>query len=210
MQNSSVASEQKRKPSHQERMESLAEGQEKWRAVPGYEGRYSVSNFGRVLANEKSFMRKNSGLMVYKERIMKTSILRGYHRVTLRKNNRPRLFGVHRLVAMAFIPNPMSKKSINHKDFDRANNRVENLEWVTNQENTKHSLDHNRFPSGEKNLNSIPLSVVRGALKMINDGEKYLDIGPKLGISLDSVYQIAHGRHWSCQSFGVVARTGGE
>lgn len=91
-------------------------------SVPGYEGLYEVSNKGNV----KSLRR---GI------ILKPSILHGYLRVGLHKDNKTQYYVVHRLVALVFIPNPENLPFVNHKDESRNNNCVENLEWCTAQYN---------------------------------------------------------------------------
>ena len=90
---------------------------EEWRAVPGYEGLYEVSNIGNVRN-----VRRNTLL-----RLQKTN--NGYIQVWLYKNGISTGLKVHRLVALTFIPNPDNLPMINHKDEDKTNNRVENLEW---------------------------------------------------------------------------------
>lgn len=99
---------------------------EKWRPIKGYEDLYEVSTFGNV--------RRSDGTAVYVETHHK-----GYLRVDLFRNGVREHKKVHRLVAEAFIPNPENKPQINHKDFDTTNNRVWNLEWVTNRENYEYS-----------------------------------------------------------------------
>jgi hypothetical protein len=102
---------------------------EEWRDIEGYEGLYQVSNMGRV----KSL---NHG----KETIMKPKIEK-YIRITLTKTNKRQIYYIHRLVAIAFIPNPENKPDINHIDGNKKYNYVENLEWVTPSENVRHSID---------------------------------------------------------------------
>lgn len=95
--------------------------------VPGYEGRYQVSNRGDVRSAD---------------RILKTSQDRkGYLRVKLYGDQGHKTIKVHRIVAEAFIPNPEGKEQINHKNGDKTDNRVENLEWATQSENQRHRFD---------------------------------------------------------------------
>jgi len=106
-----------------------------WKDIPGYEGYYQVSNIGRV----KSLSRKvynREGYHISKERILKQhSNKGGYRRTRLLKNGIFKTLFVHRLVALAFIPNPNKYPDINHKDENPSNNCVENLEWCTEKYN---------------------------------------------------------------------------
>lgn len=99
---------------------------EEWRAVPGYEGLYEVSNKGNVRN-----VRRNKLL-----RLQKTN--NGYIRVVLSKNRIKTGFQVHRLVALTFIPNPDNLPCVNHKDEDKINNSVNNLEWCTAKYNNNY------------------------------------------------------------------------
>lgn len=95
-----------------------------WKDITGYEGLYQVSNLGRVKSTQY-FHGTN-------ERILKPiSTHNGYFRVHLRKDGKLKTFKIHRLVAEAFIPNPDNLPQINHKDEDKTNNRVDNLEWCS-------------------------------------------------------------------------------
>lgn len=105
---------------------------EEWRAVPGYENNYMVSNMGRV---------KNIKL----NHILKpVKVIGGYYRVDLSVNNNPKHFRVHKLVALAFLPNPKNLPSINHKDENKANNSVDNLEWCTHKYNSNYGTAKER------------------------------------------------------------------
>ena len=106
-----------------------------WKDIEGYEGFYKISNFGRV----KSLKRKDTKGRTVRERILKPCIVDGYYSVTLYKDIR-KIFKIHRLIAMAFIPNIENKPFINHIDGNKKNNSIDNLEWVTNQENIKHAF----------------------------------------------------------------------
>ncbi len=99
---------------------------ESWKEVKGYDYPYKVSNMGNV----------------YSYRLNRNMKLQdstwGYYRVSLVKNGKKQCVCVHKLVAEAFIPNPENKEQVNHKNGDRKDNRVENLEWVTRSENVLH------------------------------------------------------------------------
>lgn len=109
--------------------------EEIWRPVVGYEGYYEVSNLGRVRSLERKQTKIWRGVEV--EYIIKKKILkqsddgRGYLRVSLHKDKKSTTFGVHQIVAMAFVPNPHVDKwlYVNHKDENKSNNRANNLEW---------------------------------------------------------------------------------
>ena len=101
--------------------------QEIWKPVVGYEGLYEISNLGRIFSVKKSIM-------------MRFYDHHGYSRLKLTKAGKETDFAVHRLVADAFIPNPQNLPFINHKDYNRSNNAVENLEWCTAWYNSNYSL----------------------------------------------------------------------
>lgn len=116
---------------------------EEWRDIKGLEGFYQVSNLGRVKSLERSYKRGNVSCL-QKELIMKQSLLkRGYYQITFFYQKNKIRKTVHRLVALAFIPNPLNKKTVNHKDGNKLNNCVSNLEWNTYKENTQHAFDNN-------------------------------------------------------------------
>ena len=115
---------------------------EEFRDIKGYEGLYQVSNLGKV----KSLTRENQFYLndikvtrILNSHIMKFHLNHGYLRVLLSKNGKRKWFFVHRLVAEAFIPNPNNLEQVNHLDFNRKNNCVENLEWISLKENIQYS-----------------------------------------------------------------------
>lgn len=119
---------------------------ETWKSVIGYEGLYEVSNLSRVRSLPR--LVPTNGLTC-KERMVVGGILRqhisnGYMNVRICKNGKSSQFRVHRLVAIAFIPNAENKPQINHINSDRSDNRIDNLEWVTNRENIIHMVSANR------------------------------------------------------------------
>ncbi len=98
-----------------------------WKDIEGYEGLYQVSNLGDVRS-----LKYAGGNKV---KILKQGNVNGYKRVSLHKNNKQKNYFVHRLVAMTFIPNPNNLPLVNHKDENKTNNSVDNLEWCTQKYN---------------------------------------------------------------------------
>jgi hypothetical protein len=116
--------------------------EEIWKDIPGYEGLYQASNFGRIKSLERLIKQVNRIIHV-KERILKNSIDRnGYLSVELYKDHVGKRIGVHRLVLLSFVPcNDRShRKEVNHLNGIKTDNMVDNLEWCTQSENIKHAF----------------------------------------------------------------------
>lgn len=99
-----------------------------WKDIPGYEGLYQASNLGRIKSKKN-----NKILKLYKNQY-------GYLQVRLSKKGIVKLFRVHRLITNTFIYNKYNKPYVNHKDGNKQNNCVENLEWCTQKENVEHAI----------------------------------------------------------------------
>jgi hypothetical protein len=118
---------------------------EEWKDIKGYEGMYQVSNLGRVKSLDRlvtfgdNYKRLHKGKM-----ITPVDNGRGYMRVVLKDHNKNKYTYVHRLVAEAFLQKPEDTAEVNHKDFNKANNKASNLEWVTRTENVRYNLICNR------------------------------------------------------------------
>lgn len=105
-----------------------------WKDVIGFESLYQVSNIGRV----KSMSLKRGWIQQGERILAQSTTWDGYFRVGLTKGGKRYNYGVQRLVALAFIPNPENKPIVNHINGIKKDNRVENLEWVTERENSTH------------------------------------------------------------------------
>lgn len=140
--------------------------EEIWKDIKGYEGLYQVSNLGRVRSLDH-YRENGTSEYIQKGRVLKQATIKrnGYCYVTLSKKGKLRKFRVHRLVAIAFIPNTENKPYINHLNAIRADNRVQNLEWCTQSENVKYSynIGNSKSPAYWKNKGD--------KMKWINEGK---------------------------------------
>ena len=161
---------------------------ELWKDIPGYEGKYQISDCGNV----KSLSREHPCRKCNEERIMKPTIQRnGYLRVMLWKNGARTWYSVHRMVAEAFIPNPENKEQVNHKDGNKRNNNTTNLEWLTPQENVRHSFDVLGRKARTRKVRCVETGEVFDSLKEVTE---------KMGIDY---------RHIPCCCNGRREKTGG-
>jgi len=122
---------------------------EVWKPVPEYEGHYEVSSLGNVRGIGR-YVDTKSGSSRIAPRQLKCQSTTDYPRVHLSKDGAGKHYLVHRLVALAFLPNPENKPQVNHIDGDKANPVLSNLEWVTNSENVRHSIDQLKNVHGPK------------------------------------------------------------
>ena len=114
--------------------------QEIWKDIKGYEGLYQVSNFGNVKSLERRVNSCNGGRNKKEKYIISTDNGNGYKIVGLSKKHKRKNYYVHRLVAEAFIKNENNFNEINHLDYNRSNNNVENLEWIDRKSNVQYSV----------------------------------------------------------------------
>lgn len=110
-----------------------------WKDIQGYEGLYQVSSLGRVRSMDR-WRRNGTNGYIQRGRILSQEVSKcGYNMVKLSINGKARGLLVHRLVAIAFVPNPQNKEQVNHIDGCKQNNNVNNLEWATQSENIIHA-----------------------------------------------------------------------
>lgn len=130
--------------------------QEEWKPIVGYEGLYEVSNFGQI----KSLERITNNNIHISEHIQTQRIGEtGYMYVGLCKEGVKANKRVHRIVAIAFVPNPENKPQVNHKDENKQNNNADNLEWVTGTENINYGTAIQR--AHEKDCSPLTKKVLQ-------------------------------------------------
>ena len=132
---------------------------EEWKDIPGYEGIYEASSFGRIKSKERVV-----GNYYCRERILMQKIKQNYLYVNLSKEGNSKTIRVHRLIAMAFLPNPYNFPEVNHKDENPMNNTLENLEWCSQSYNLQYGT---RIERGQltKKLNKIKTAQKESLVK---------------------------------------------
>lgn len=161
-----------------------------WKDVCGYEGVYQVSSMGRVKS------------LIGTEKIRQPVFHRqGYLQLSLHKDGTKKLFLIHRLVALAFIPNLHDKPDVNHKDGNKSNNSVENLEWVNCSENNKHaySTKLKKPLLGQDNVNAkldeYKVKEIKNLLKEGNFTQR--QIASMFGVYNTTISAINTQKTWS-------------
>lgn len=168
-----------------------------WRDIKDYEGYYQVSNLGNVKSINRKIVLKNNKTMLIKERILKQSIgNNNYLIVSLFKNGNGHSFTVHRLVAEAFIPNPDNLPEVNHKNENKTDNCVDNLEWCTSKYNCNYG---NKMISKIKSVaqytkNNILINIFRSTC----DAEK------QTGISNSHISACCNGKYGFKSAGGYI------
>lgn len=171
-----------------------------WKDIHGFEGLYQISDTGCVKSLER-YINLNGGKLLVKECILKPGLNRyGYLRYALRINSQKKDLYAHQLVAIHFIANPNNRKIVNHKDGNKLNNDVSNLEWVTCRENAEHALKTGlrhkgidvirKFRTGKR----INDDIRKAIKKLADDGKLLREIAAIYNISLGYVSMIIRNR----------------
>lgn len=156
--------------------------EEIWKDIPGYEGIYQVSNYGRIL----SFAKDKIGIYIGAQNYGRGNTY--YIGFTLNKKS----VLVHRLVAQLFIPNPNNLPCVDHMDFNTQNNRSDNLRWITRSENSIHSKDRLAIlRRGELHWKSkLSDNDVLRLLELRKSGMKYPELSKIFGLKENTLCAI--------------------
>lgn len=170
---------------------------EEWRDIKGFEGKYQISNLGRV----KSLDRITNN-RVFKSAVKKLQISNtGYHRVFLcLENRKSKPFSVHRLVAKAFLEHIEGRDIVNHLDGNKLNNIVTNLEWVTVSENTLHSYKNKLqvMGIGENNpASKYTEDQIREVKRLSKLGLNRKEISNITKVSKATIHLVLNNKSWA-------------
>lgn len=183
--------------------------EEIWKPVKGYEGLYEVSNLGKVRSLDHICKYRIKGYVITKlieGRILNNHLATiGYYILGLHKDKKSRFVYVHRLVAEAFIENPNGYRYINHKDEDKTNNRVDNLEWCTQKHNLNWGTSRARLSASRKanphnNRRIAQLSLDGSLIKVFNSAA---DAAEAMGVRYPSIIGCCRGYvgHKTCSGY---------
>lgn len=169
-----------------------------WKDIKGFEGYYQISNLGNIkgLDRKVKSKRSKSGFRIVKSKLISTHINKyGYVSVRLRKEGKTKAFTIHRLVAIAFIPNPNNYPSINHIDENKLNNNVQNLEWCTVKYNNLYNNRQNKINIKLQLTNKNSKAVLQYTLdgKFLKEFISIRDAARKTGISRSVIKNCCSG-----------------
>lgn len=168
---------------------------EEIRPIPGLEGRYSVTSTGRVFSHV--YRHRN-----YTVELARSTHPEGYIRVKVAPISNTNWTPIHRLVALAFHPNPHGLPQVNHINGNKGDNRAENLEWVSNAENQRHSCRIGLHVAlvGEKHpmavINEETAISIKKALRGASYKGQLTDIAAAHGATKYIVFDIKRGKTW--------------
>ena len=180
-----------------------------WKDIPGYEGFYQASDEGlirsvtRCIKTKRGVLRRLDGhIMKLTETHNKDNPHGWYLVCNLQKEGSIKLWAIHTLIAMTFIPNPYNYPMVNHKDGNKQNNRVENLEWVTAKMNSQHA-----YATGLSKPIRNPIACFTKDGSLVGEYESIKDASRKTGLGYDGIYhcivgdtRTGHGYIWKRKS----------
>lgn len=170
-----------------------------WKDIKEYQGKYQVSNLGKIRTLIKWDLNKRKYIATIKN-IKLRKDKDGYILVDLHKNNKTKTFKVHRLVAEAFISNPNNYPQINHKNEIKNDNRVENLEWCSNEYNARYGTKNQR--AAEKNKKKVLQYDLKG--NFIEEYSSLTEAGIKNNMNIANISAVCIGK--AKTSYGYIWR----
>ena len=169
--------------------------QEIWKDILGYEGYYQISNKGRIKSLDRYVEPKGKFIKVKGKILNLNKNNSGYFYLNLCTNNLRKKFLIHRLVAIAFLPNPNKLKCVNHKDENKSNNNVENLEWCDHKYNNNYGSFKSRI--SQKNSKSVVCLELDKKFKNQKEAANYFDLKQSaISFCCYNPNRTSGGYHW--------------
>lgn len=176
---------------------------EQWKEVKGHEGRLEVSSLGRIRSVTREVPTKRGTRTVVGKVLKQRTTNSGYRAIaTLGADGRVANILIHRAVAVAFVPREAGLEVVNHKDLNRENNIVSNLEWCNQKENVAHAIAGGTWGEviqrGEdSNLSRLTECQVREIKTLLNNGRKQNEIAVMYGVTKGTISAIKRGVSWA-------------
>lgn len=170
-----------------------------WKDLKSYEGFYQISNTGKIKGLERTCKTKGNAIRKVKEKLLNLFLIKGYYYVTLNRESVMDQFRINVLVGKTFIPNPDNLEMINHKDCNKRNNHIDNLEWCTHQQNMKQGVDNKLFKGrlGEKHHNhKLFENDIIEIRKRLTQGNTGRSIAKDFKMSEAMISLIKHNKNW--------------
>lgn len=168
-----------------------------WKNIKGYEGLYQVSDIGRVRSLDRYVDRLDHKIFKRGTILKQGTHKQGYKLVYLSKDNLSKTVKVHRLVALAFIDKPKGKNTVNHINSIKYDNRVENLEWLTQGENVSHAVREGLMHKGSSSGNSVLFEEDIPIIRHLCKSMKRKDVSVLFGVSYEAITSVLNGRTWN-------------
>ena len=160
---------------------------------------YEGSSYGQVRSKSRMVYSTYGGVYIKEGRTLKQNDNgQGYLQVSLCYDGKKKTERVHRLVALLFIENPNKLPKVNHKDLNKRNNKVDNLEWCTQLQNVQHAKSNGLLTRGETAINSkLTEAAVVDIKEMIRNGFSNKEIAEIFSVHPGTINCIRTGRNWS-------------
>lgn len=173
---------------------------EEWRDVSGFEGFYQVSSMGNVRGLRRQ-VKNGSSFRIKQEKQMKPNTDKdGYKTVTLSKYSKCKTLKIHRLVAVAFIPNPEEKATVNHKNTIKSDNFISNLEWETRKENGAHASINKLYRPKARFIDNKGIKLKPDEVIKIRElrtcGTSVKEISDRFKVTIGNIYLVLSNKTW--------------
>ena len=168
---------------------------EKWKDISGYEGKYAVSNMGRVKSYDKWVKSRNNSIAFSKGRILKPHVKsNGYNEAHLESMCAK---DIHRLVLETFVGQCPKNMEARHLNGDSRDNRLCNLEWSTHKDNMHDTIKHNRSTRGDRNWNSrLTAADVQEIREKKKNGISSRSLAESYGVCPQHINAIVRRKYW--------------